>query len=254
MARRPLIAGNWKMNGRKADSVALVAGLLAKRGSGPFKADLLLCPPTTLLDRVGQQIAGAKIWLGAQDCHHAAAGAFTGDIAAGMIKDLGASHVIVGHSERRAHHGETNPIVRAKAEAALAEGLTAIICVGESAEQRAAGQALSVVTEQVKQCLPASASASRVVIAYEPIWAIGSGRTPTHAEVVEVHGTLRHLLRGEIGAEAEHLRILYGGSVTPANAAEFLALADVDGALVGGASLKSESFWAIALASPDVTV
>jgi triosephosphate isomerase len=254
MARRPLIAGNWKMHGHKSDSFDLVAGLLAKRGNGPFKADLLLCPPATLLDRVGQQIAGSDIWLGAQDCHSAVSGAFTGDIAAAMIKDMGASHVIVGHSERRSQHFETDAMVRAKAEAALAAGLSVIVCVGESAEQRAAGQALSVVTAQLKQSLPPGAQSSRVVIAYEPVWAIGSGQTPTLAEVAEVHLALRHLLASEEGAEAAQFRLLYGGSVTPANAAQLLALAEVDGALVGGASLKPESFWAIALASPDITV
>jgi triosephosphate isomerase len=249
MARCKLIAGNWKMNGRKADSQALIEALLAKRGDGALAVDLLVCPPATLLDRIGQKLAGSPILLGAQDCHDQFSGAFTGDIAAPMIAELGASHVILGHSERRAGHGESDEIVRAKAAAALDAGLVAIICVGETEAERESGRALEVVAEQLRGSLPDGAGPETVVIAYEPVWAIGSGRTPTLDQVQEMHGHLRRLLVGRIGGSAEQLRILYGGSVKAANAAELMALPDVDGALVGGASLKAEEFWAIALAS-----
>lgn len=248
MTRRKLIAGNWKMNGRKEDSFELVEMLLKQLGGVPCKADLLICPPATLLDRIGEKITGSPLWLGAQDCHSEPSGAFTGDIAAPMIKELGASHVILGHSERRAYHAETSRIVAKKAEAALAAGLIAIICLGETAEQRKRGEAHEVVGRQLRESLPHNAQSGNVVIAYEPIWAIGSGVTPQLDEVQEMHERLRRDLAERLGDEAAGLRILYGGSMTPENAPGLLALPDVDGGLIGGASLKAESFWAIAQA------
>ncbi len=250
MARRKLIAGNWKMNGLRTDSASLVSGLLSHRASEPdFDADMLICPPATLLDRVGQRLAGGPILLGAQDCHVEQTGAFTGDVSAAMIKDMGASHVIVGHSERRSGHQEGNALIRAKADAALAVGLTAIVCVGESEPERRAGRACDVVCAQLSGSIPGGASPETLVVAYEPIWAIGSGRIPTEEEVVEIHSHLRRCLQDLLGGHASGVRILYGGSVSPSNAREFLALPDVDGCLVGGCSLKADDFWAIALAS-----
>jgi len=250
MARRKLIAGNWKMNGLRTDSASLVSGLLSHRASEPdFDADLLICPPATLLDRVGQRLAGGPILLGAQDCHVDQTGAFTGDISAAMIKDMGAAFVIVGHSERRSGHHEGNALVRAKADAALAVGLTSIVCVGETEPERRAGRACDVVCAQLSGSIPGGASPETLVVAYEPIWAIGSGRIPTEEEVVEIHSHLRRCLQELLGGYASGVRILYGGSVSPSNAREFLALPDVDGCLVGGCSLKADEFWAIALAS-----
>ncbi len=253
MVRRKLIAGNWKMNGQRADAMALADTLVARRRAEPdFDADILICPPATLLDRVGQHLQGSPIMLGAQDTHPEQSGAYTGDYSAAMAKDLGAAFVIVGHSERREHHHESNALVRAKAEAGLAAGLTAIICVGESEAERHAGRAIEVVCEQLSGSLPEGASPDNLVIAYEPIWAVGSGRIPTGDEVVEIHSTLRNCLRESLGSYAEGVRLLYGGSVKPSNAGAFLALPDVDGCLVGGASLKADEFWAIALASQKV--
>ena len=250
MARRKLIAGNWKMNGQRADAAALVGTLLANRASErDFGADVLICPPATLLDRVGQRLAGSPIRLGAQDCHPEQSGAFTGDFSAAMAKDLGCSHIIVGHSERRSGHQEGNELVRAKAEAVLSVGLTAIVCVGESEPERKAGCAIDVVCEQVCGSLPAGAAPDTLIIAYEPIWAVGSGRIPTQEEVVEIHSSIRRCLRESLGSHADGVRLLYGGSVKPCNARDFLVLPDVDGCLVGGASLKADEFWAIALAS-----
>jgi len=250
MARRKLIAGNWKMNGHRAEAVALVDALLDKRRATPdFSAELLVCPPATMLDRIGQHLAGGPIELGAQDCHPEPSGAFTGDYSAAMVKDLGVSHIIVGHSERRSGHRESNELVRAKAEAALAQGLTAIVCVGESEPERQAGKAISVVCAQVSGSLPKGAAPDTLIIAYEPIWAVGSGRIPTQDEVVEMHSAIRRCLRNALGSHADGVRILYGGSVKPCNAHDFLELPDVDGCLVGGASLKADEFWAIALAS-----
>ena len=250
MVRRKLIAGNWKMNGLRTDSAALVSALLSRRAAEPdFDADLLVCPPATLLDRVGQRVAGSPIALGAQDCHAEQTGAFTGDVSAAMIKDMGASYVIVGHSERRSGHQEDNAVVRAKADSALAVGLTAIVCVGESEPERRAGRACEVVCSQIKGSIPEGAAPETLVVAYEPIWAIGSGRVPTQQEVVEIHSILRRCLHDVMGSSASGVRLLYGGSVNPSNAREFLLLPDVDGCLVGGCSLKADEFWAIALAS-----
>jgi triosephosphate isomerase len=253
MARRKLIAGNWKMNLHRAEAMALTDALVARRAAEPdFAADMLICPPVTLLDRVGQHLAGSPILLGAQDAYPEPSGAFTGDYSAAMAQDLGASHVIVGHSERRSLHQESNELVRDKARSVLAAGLTAIICVGESEAERRAGRAIVVVCDQLRGSLPDGADAHNLVVAYEPIWAVGSGRIPTRAEVVEIHSALRGCLRQSLGSHADAVRLLYGGSVKPSNARDFLCLPDVDGCLVGGASLSADEFWAIALASQGV--
>jgi triosephosphate isomerase len=203
-------------------------------------------PPATLLAQAAAALKGGKVSLGAQDCHAKDSGAFTGDIAAPMIKDAGAQYVIVGHSERRQYHGETDAAVKAKAEAALKTGLIAIVCVGETRAEREAGKAIEVVSTQVRGSLPAGGAPETVVVAYEPVWAIGTGLTPTPANVAEVHAAIRKLLGEVYGAAGAKLRILYGGSVKPSNAKELLGLANVDGALVGGASLKAVDFLAIA--------
>ena len=248
---RKLIAGNWKMNGLRHGGAALAEDLAARaRSAGPLGWDLLVCPPAILLEPVGAALEGSAIALGGQDCHPARSGAHTGDISAEMLADAGCHFVIVGHSERRAGHGEDDALVRVKAEAAVAAGLTPIVCVGETAAQRGAGAALAVIEAQVTGSLPPGVDGPDLVIAYEPVWAIGTGRTATPGDVAEVHGHIRGLLARLLGgAEAAGaVRILYGGSVKPGNAAELLAVADVDGALVGGASLDAEDFWAIGAA------
>jgi triosephosphate isomerase len=209
-------------------------------------AELLVCPPATLTMSAAAALQGGPMTLGAQDCHPKASGAFTGDISAPMLKDAGASYVIVGHSERRAGYGETDALVRAKAEAAHEAGLAAIVCVGETRAEREAGEAISVVSTQIRGSLPAAATPANLVVAYEPVWAIGTGLTPTARDVADVHAAIRALLGeiyGEVGAR---MRILYGGSVKPTNARELLDLPNVNGALVGGASLKASDFIAIA--------
>ena len=241
---RPLVAGNWKMNGLKA-SLTEVEALIAAH---PAPAcEVLLCPPATLVSAMAELAAG-RIAVGGQDCHPKVSGAHTGDISAAMLKDAGASHVILGHSERRADHAETDALVCAKSEAALAEGLTAVICVGETEAERDAGATLAVVGRQLAGSVPAQATAATVVIAYEPVWAIGTGRTPTLEQIAEVHDFIRAELVGRFGAEGDGVRLLYGGSVKPANAAEIFAVSNVDGALVGGASLKAADFGAIVAA------
>jgi triosephosphate isomerase len=245
MARK-LIAGNWKMNGLRQGGAAL-AGDLAARATGPLGCDMLVCPPVTLLGPVGEALQGSGVALGGQDCHSARSGAYTGDVSAEMLADAGCRYVIVGHSERRAGHGEDDAVVRAKAEAVVSAGMTPIVCVGETEAQRGAGQALAVIEAQVTGSLPVGVDGASMVIAYEPVWAIGTGQTATPADVAEVHGHIRGLLERLFGgaAAAGSLRILYGGSVKPGNAAELLAVANVDGALVGGASLDAGDFWAI---------
>jgi triosephosphate isomerase len=247
-----LIAGNWKMNGLSKDGVALARDLAGRMKGRPDRAfDMAVCPPFTLIGAVVQAVAGAGIAVGGQDCHPKAKGAHTGDVSAAMLADLGCRCVIVGHSERRTDHGETDVMVAAKAEAAIAAGLTVILCIGETEAERDAGRTLEVVKRQIAGSLPKSAAAENLVIAYEPVWAIGTGRTPTTPEVAEVHARIRALLGERLGpAAAERLRILYGGSMKPSNASELLALADVDGGLVGGASLNADDFWAIAEACP----
>jgi triosephosphate isomerase len=249
--RRKLVAGNWKMNGLRAEGLALARDLAqravaAQRPAGePIVCDLLICPPATLFFSLAEVLTGSGIFLGGQDCHQDPAGPHTGDLSAEMLKDAGCSHVIVGHSERRNEHGESDEIVRAKGAAARRAGLVAILCVGESEAERVGGQALSVVARQLAGSIPDGMGASDLIIAYEPVWAIGTGRTPTVADVAEMHAHIRERLRERL-AEADDVRILYGGSVKPANAGELLAIADVDGALVGGASLVAADFWAIA--------
>ena len=245
--RRPLVAGNWKMNGLKGAKREL-ATLVRKLGTGEGKpgCDVMICPPATLLTLFRDVAKGSAVRIGAQDCHWNASGAHTGDLSAEMLKDAGASAVIVGHSERRADHGETNATVRVKAEAAHRAGATAIICVGESAAERAAGNTLRVVGAQLKGSLPDAAEAKTTVIAYEPVWAIGTGVTPTVDDVAKVHGHIRKRLAQLVGeAAAAKMRILYGGSVKPANAVELMGVDNVDGALVGGASLKADDFLGI---------
>lgn len=242
---KKLAAGNWKMNG----SMAALAEVEALSAAHPAPGcEMLLCPPATLISAMAARAKGTAVMVGAQDCHAKASGAHTGDIAAAMLLDAGASHVILGHSERRADHGESSELVRAKAEAALAAGLIAIVCLGETEAERDAGATLAVIGAQLDASLPAGATAATLVIAYEPVWAIGTGRTPTLDQITEVHSFLRARLTGLIGAEAAGTRLLYGGSVKPSNAAEIFALADVDGALVGGASLKAADFGAIVAA------
>jgi triosephosphate isomerase len=246
--RRKLIAGNWKMNGRREDGAAL-AGTLARRRleAGPLAWDMLLCPPAQLWVLVGEAFSGSDVALGGQDCHSAVSGAHTGDISAEMLRDVGCGYVILGHSERRQNHGESDALVRAKATAAIEAALVPIVCVGETARERADGQALAVIERQIAGSLPA---AEPFAIAYEPVWAIGTGKTATPADVAEVHSHIRELLRASRGRLAEEVRVLYGGSVKPDNAAELLSQANVDGALVGGASLDAEAFWAIGSAAP----
>lgn len=209
--------------------------------------DMLIAPPFTLLDSIVGATAGSGVWIAGQDCSVYEKGAHTGDVSPTMLKDLGCGGVIVGHSERRTDHGETDALVKEKASAALKVGLGVIICIGETLAERDAGKTLEVVGRQVHGSLPTEATAGRVVIAYEPVWAIGTGKTPTTDDVEEVHAFIRSQIAEVLGAEtAEKMQILYGGSVKPSNARELLALADVDGALIGGASLKAEDFWAIA--------
>ena len=244
-AIRPLIAGNWKMNGLKA-SAAEFEAMLAGAAKVAAKADLLVCPPATLLAAFAEKARGSSLSVGAQDCHPEASGAHTGDISAEMLADAGASAVIVGHSERRADHGESDALVRQKAEAAWRAGLTAIVCIGETRQQRDTGQALTICHGQLDGSLPDKATSGNLVVAYEPVWAIGTGLTPTVADVEQVHRFIREFLVKRFSAEGARIRILYGGSVKPSNAAELMAVANVNGALVGGASLKAADFLAIA--------
>jgi triosephosphate isomerase len=240
---RPLAAGNWKMNGLNASLSEIAA--IAEAAPGIAGADLLICPPASLIAAAAATVAG-KIAIGGQDCHAKVSGAHTGDISAEQLKDAGAAFVIVGHSERRADHGESNDIVRAKAEAALRAGIVAIVCVGETHLQRESGQTLAVVGGQIAGSLPHGATAQNLVVAYEPVWAIGTGLTPTPADVAEVHDFIRGELIDLLPGEGEKVRILYGGSVKPSNAAELMAVSNVNGALVGGASLTAKDFLGIA--------
>jgi triosephosphate isomerase len=238
-----LIAGNWKMNGLRSDGLALARAVAdATRAAPPPGTEVLICPPATLLAAIGPAIEGAGLALGGQDCSQEAKGAFTGDVSAAMLADLGCRYVIVGHSERRQFHGETDATVAKKATAAQAAGLSAIVCVGERRDERTRGATQEVVLAQVAGSIPPTLDPARLVVAYEPVWAIGSGRTPTAAEIADVHGALRRGLGARLGSAGLGVRLLYGGSVTPANAAGILAVAAVDGALVGGASLKASDF------------
>jgi len=241
---RPFVAGNWKMNGLRSSAAEIIRIVQGARAL--TAVDLMICPPATLLGLFASIVEGSPVHLGAQDCYTQSNGAFTGDISAEMLKDAGASAVIVGHSERRTYHQESDADVRAKALAARRAGLCAIVCVSETRAEREHGRALAVVRTQFDGSIPDGATADNLVVAYEPVWAIGSGLTPTAADVAEMHGSIRRLLRSRFAEEGAGMRILYGGSVKPSNAKELLGVADVDGALVGGASLKADEFLAIA--------
>ena len=247
---RPLIAGNWKMNGLKS-SLAEFEAMLAGASEVAAKADLLVCPPATLIADFAQRARGIKtLAVGAQDCHAKPSGAHTGDLSAEMLADAGARAIIVGHSERRADHGETDIEVRQKAEAVWRAGLTAIVCIGETQHQRDQGQTLDICRGQLNVSLPDGSRSDNLVVAYEPVWAIGTGLTPTSGDVEQIHGFIRQLLIARFKGEGAAIRILYGGSVKPSNAAELMAVANVNGALVGGASLKASDFLAIARGCP----
>ena len=238
MARK-LAAGNWKMNGTAA-ALAEVEAL--KPAVADATCEVLLCPPATLIARMADAATGSALAVGGQTCHQAASGAHTGDVSAAMLTDAGASHVILGHSERRADHGERDEDVAAQCKAALAEGLVAIVCVGETEAERDAGVTLNVVSTQLADSVPDDTDLAKLVIAYEPVWAIGTGRTPTLDQIAEVHDHMRAELTARLGDGAHDIPLLYGGSVKPSNAAEIFAVSNVDGALVGGASLKASDF------------
>ena len=245
-AIRPLVAGNWKMNGTGA---SLDEALRIGRGfSGDLEreADALICVPATLVHRIADVLANSPVSVGGQDCHARESGAHTGDVSAEMLKEAGATHVIVGHSERRTDHGETDAAVKAKAESAWRAGLVALVCIGETRDQREDGETLDVLSRQVAGSVPEGATARNTVVAYEPVWAIGTGLTPTVDDVAKAHAHIRAELGRAVGEEAQRMRILYGGSVKPSNAGELMAVANVDGALVGGASLKADDFLGIA--------
>jgi triosephosphate isomerase len=249
-AIRPLIAGNWKMNGLKS-ALAEFEAMLAGAPEVAARADLLVCPPATLIAGFAEKATGTKaIGVGAQDCHPKASGAHTGDLSAEMLADAGARAIIVGHSERRADHGESDVLVHQKAEAVWRAGLTAIVCIGETQHQRDAGQTLDICRGQLNLSLPDGARSDNLVVAYEPVWAIGTGLTPTVGDVEQIHRFIRELLIARSKGEGAKIRILYGGSVKPSNARELMAVANVNGALVGGASLKAADFLAIAAGCP----
>ena len=250
---RPLVAGNWKMNGTSAS-----LNELRSIGNGfmsglDAETEALVCVPATLLQRAAEILSRTPVRAGGEDCHAKESGAFTGEISAEMLKDAGASHVIVGHSERREQFGEDDALVNAKASAAWRAGLVAIICIGETRAEREAGATLDILSRQLDGSVPASATAANTVIAYEPVWAIGTGLTPTAADVAEAHAHIRARLIGLLGDTAAKMRILYGGSVKPSNAVELLGVENVDGALVGGASLKAADFLAIAEAYMNIS-
>jgi triosephosphate isomerase len=246
---RPLVAGNWKMNGLRAalGEAGRVRDGLGQAGFAP-DVDAMICPPATLIAALAREAAGSRLQVGGQDCHARPSGAHTGDTSAEMLKDAGAVAVIVGHSERRADHGERDHDVKAKALAAHRAGLAAIVCIGETAGERRAGLTLAVAGRQLAASLPEKARAGDTIVAYEPVWAIGTGLTPTPADVAEVHDFLRRVLAERFGTEGRAMRILYGGSVKPDNAQALLAIDNVNGALVGGASLKADDFLAIVAA------
>jgi len=242
---RPLVAGNWKMNGT-GESLAELGAIAAGLPSGAgHQYAALVCLPSTLLSRAAEVLENKSLMLGGQDCHVADSGAHTGDISAPMLKDAGAAYVIVGHSERRADYHETDDVVRAKAEAVWRAGMTAIVCVGETRQERDSGKTLDVIARQCYNCVPDGADAARLIIAYEPVWAIGTGKTPEVADIAGVHAFMRESLRARFGAQGDRSRLLYGGSVKPDNAVTLLGVDHVDGALVGGASLKAADFLAI---------
>ncbi|OYW53564.1 MAG: triose-phosphate isomerase [Hyphomicrobium sp. 32-62-53] len=243
---RPLVAGNWKMNGRRSAiaEAKAVADALAARETPP-RADILVCPPATLVMVMAEILKDAPLAIGAQDCHWVESGAHTGDLSAEILADAGASAIIVGHSERRAYHDETDLLVKSKQQAVHRAGLTAIVCIGETKGQRLAGQTIDVVVRQLERSLCDATTPENTVVAYEPVWAIGTGLTPTNADVADVHAAIRDRLVARFGEAGHAIRILYGGSVKPQNAKELMAVANVDGALVGGASLKAADFLGI---------
>jgi triosephosphate isomerase (TIM) len=242
-AIRPLVAGNWKMNGVKASLAE--ARTLNNRLSAASACDVMICPPATLVSALAGELSGGRVSVGGQDCHAKASGAHTGDVSAELLRDAGATAVIVGHSERRADHGEGDAAIAAKAQAAHRAGLVAIVCVGETADERKQGRTLDVVGRQLAGSVPAGVTAANTVVAYEPVWAIGTGLTPTVQDVAEVHAAMRAALEKRFGAEGARMRLLYGGSVKPQNARELMGVAHVNGALVGGASLKADDFLGI---------
>ena len=244
-----LIAGNWKMNGNLESATELSSAIVGGASNILETVELLLCPPAVHLQATAAAISGTNVRLGGQDCHEAESGAFTGDISAEMLANMNCSYVIVGHSERRDAHHEGDALVWRKANAALRAGLAPIICVGETEQERLSGNAEEVVAKQLKASVPDGVDGSRLSVAYEPVWAIGSGRTPTQEEILSVHSAMRKALKDLLGHDAgDSIRLLYGGSVKPGNAAEILTLSEVDGALVGGASLSASDFLSIALA------
>ncbi|MDH3737642.1 MAG: triose-phosphate isomerase [Alphaproteobacteria bacterium] len=250
---RKLIAGNWKMNNLAGAGRALAAAIAddVATANAP-DCDLLVCPPATILQTVAEQLRGSAVAVGGQNCHPEHSGAYTGEISAEMLADAGASYVILGHSERRHGMGETNAMVQAKVTAALRAGLVAIVCIGETEAERDAGQTLDVLSDQIDGSLPSATAAldgANTVVAYEPVWAIGSGRTPTPDEIAIAHDHIRACLQRQVGAAADHVRLLYGGSMKPDNAASILAIGNVDGGLIGGASLAASDFSAIAAAA-----
>jgi triosephosphate isomerase len=250
MASRPLIAGNWKMNGLRASVDELDRIIAGAHGLSAKPPMLIVCPPATLVAAFASRADGSGVWIGGQDCSAEDFGAFTGDVSAPMLADAGARAVIVGHSERRTYHQETDAQVRAKTLSAWRAGLMAIVCIGETEFERQAGATLSRLERQLGESLPDSGTSDNLVVAYEPVWAIGTGRTPTAAEVADVHGFIRKRVQSRFGNDGQGIRILYGGSVKPSNAQELLRIDNVDGALVGGASLKAADFLAIAGACP----
>lgn len=241
--RRKLIIGNWKMNGRLTSGLTLAKDLVDKSSAQkPLPFDIVICPPATLLWPISEAIMGSPVALGAQDCHHVNHGAYTGDISAGMLADLGCRYVILGHSERRMGHGETSPDIARKVTAGMLAGLTTIVCVGETQEQRAPSSRSVAIEEQLKLSIPEKCQMANLVIAYEPVWAIGSGEQPDISDIQAVH----RLIRKVLGPSGEAVRVIYGGSVAPNNAGSILADPEIDGVLVGSASLNSDGFWAIA--------
>lgn len=250
---RPLVAGNWKMNGVRASLDQIKAMAEGVKGPLSAKVEALICPPATLLYVATALCTDSPLAIGAQDCHQKVSGAHTGDISAEMIADCFGTYVIVGHSERRTDHNEGDALIRAKAEAAHGADLTAIVCIGETGDERKSGQTLDVLKRQLKASVPDGATAENTVIAYEPVWAIGTGLTPTVQDVEEAHAFMRDELKKRFGAEGAKMRILYGGSVKPSNAKELLGVANVDGALIGGASLKADDFLAIYRAYDELT-
>jgi triosephosphate isomerase len=244
----PLVAGNWKMNGVRA---SLAEAAIIRDGSLRSPAQVVICPPATLISALVEATQGSNVGVGGQDCHVNDSGAHTGDISAAMLRDAGAQFVIVGHSERRTDHGESDAVVCAKAESAHRNGLTAIVCVGETAAERKSGITLEVVGRQLAGSVPPAATAANTVVAYEPVWAIGTGLTPTAADVAEVHAFMRGKLVARFDDEGRQMRLLYGGSVKPSNARELMGIDEVNGALVGGASLKAAEFLGILSACQD---